>query len=281
MVSTLVVVEAKVALQGGIELPELRSLYERGLPEGLLLVDTRQDWEFRSGHIAGAALYSMEPTWWARLRSKGKLSEADIDAALREVRLALLEADVNVGVARNMLGRIKDRALEADVQKSLSPGQQVIKIVHEELTTLLGGEAPKLDLSGRPPVALMLVGLQGSGKTTTAAKLAKRRARSAKSATRRRRKLPASVVAQSARKKKRKIVKVAALRKNPGKPVRSQSAARKGVGKKSVKAGRKFSKMTAVKQRSASTAGTAKKARPVARKFWRTWQHRVGRGGDS
>ena len=110
---------------------------------------------------------------FSRLRSKGKLSEADIDAALREVRLALLEADVNVGVARNMLGRIKERALEADVQKSLTPGQQVIKIVHEELIRTLGEGTAELN-KGPKPLTILMVGLQGSGKTTTTGKLAKR-----------------------------------------------------------------------------------------------------------
>ncbi len=110
---------------------------------------------------------------FTRLRSKGKLSEADIDAALREVRLALLEADVNVGVARNMLARIKERALEADVQKSLTPGQQVIKIVHEELIRTLGEGTAELN-KGPKPLTILMVGLQGSGKTTSSGKLAKR-----------------------------------------------------------------------------------------------------------
>lgn len=110
---------------------------------------------------------------FTRLRSKGKLSEADIDAALREVRLALLEADVNVGVARSMLGRIKERALESDVQQSLTPGQQVIKIVHEELMRTLGDGTAELN-KGPRPLTILMVGLQGSGKTTSAGKLAKR-----------------------------------------------------------------------------------------------------------
>ena len=94
--------------------------------------------------------------------------------ALREVRLALLEADVNYKVTKGFIEQIRERAVGEEVLRSLTPAQQVIKIVHEELTALLGGEAPKLDLSGRPPVAMMLVGLQGSGKTTTAAKIARR-----------------------------------------------------------------------------------------------------------
>jgi signal recognition particle subunit SRP54 len=109
-----------------------------------------------------------------KLRGRGKLSEADVNAALREVRLALLEADVNYKVAKAFIERIRGRAVGEEVMRSLTPGQQVIKIVHEELTALLGGESPRLDLSGKSPVALMLVGLQGGGKTTTAAKLAKR-----------------------------------------------------------------------------------------------------------
>ena len=93
---------------------------------------------------------------------------------LREVRLALLEADVNYKVTKTFIDRVKVRAVGEEVMRSLTPAQQVVKIVHEELTGLLGGESPKLDLGGRPPIALMLVGLQGSGKTTTAAKLARR-----------------------------------------------------------------------------------------------------------
>jgi signal recognition particle subunit SRP54 len=100
------------------------------------------------------------------------LSEKDIDAALREVRLALLEADVNVNVVRNFLGRVKERALGEDVSRSLSPGQQVIKIVHDELVITLGSETAALTRSA-PPLTILMVGLQGSGKTTTAGKLAR------------------------------------------------------------------------------------------------------------
>ncbi|HEY65099.1 MAG TPA: signal recognition particle protein [Caldilineae bacterium] len=106
-----------------------------------------------------------------RLASRGRLTEADVDAALREVRLALLEADVNYRVVKDFIGRVRERAVGAEVMRSLTPAQQVIKIVHEELIATLG-EPGRLDLSGSPPVAIMLVGLQGSGKTTTAAKLA-------------------------------------------------------------------------------------------------------------
>ncbi len=109
-----------------------------------------------------------------KLKGRGHLNEAQVNEGLREVRLALLEADVNYKVTKGFIDQIRERAVGEEVLRSLTPAQQVIKIVHEELTSLLGGEAPKLDLSGRPPVALMLVGLQGSGKTTTAAKLAKR-----------------------------------------------------------------------------------------------------------
>ncbi len=109
---------------------------------------------------------------FSRLRAKGRLDEKDVDAALREVRLALLEADVNVAVAKSLLGRVKERALGAEVTKSLTPGQQVIKIVHEELITTLGDEAP-LARPSAPPLVILMAGLQGSGKTTTSAKLAK------------------------------------------------------------------------------------------------------------
>jgi signal recognition particle subunit SRP54 len=109
-----------------------------------------------------------------KLKGHGKLTEAQVEEALREVRLALLEADVHYKVTKSFIERIKERAVGEEVMRSLTPAQQVVKIVHEELTQLLGGESPRLDLSGKPPVALMLVGLQGSGKTTTAGKLARR-----------------------------------------------------------------------------------------------------------
>ncbi|HLU52491.1 MAG TPA: signal recognition particle protein [Acidimicrobiia bacterium] len=109
---------------------------------------------------------------FSALRGKGRLSEADVDAALREVRLALLEADVNVAVVKTFLARVRERALGADVSKSLTPGQQVIKIVHEELVQTLGGEAATLRQSS-PPQVILMVGLQGSGKTTSAGKLAR------------------------------------------------------------------------------------------------------------
>jgi signal recognition particle subunit SRP54 len=108
---------------------------------------------------------------FASLRGKGRLSEKDIDAALREVRLALLEADVNVKVVKDFLARVKERAMGEDVSRSLSPGQQVIKIVHEELVATLGSAAVPLKKAA-PPLTILMVGLQGSGKTTTAGKLA-------------------------------------------------------------------------------------------------------------
>jgi signal recognition particle subunit SRP54 len=106
------------------------------------------------------------------LRRRGKLSEADVDSAMREVRLALLEADVNYGVVKDFTSRVRARSIGHEVSKALNPGQQVIKIVNDELVTTLGEPEP-LNLSGPRPHAIMLVGLQGSGKTTTAAKLAR------------------------------------------------------------------------------------------------------------
>jgi len=106
-----------------------------------------------------------------RLSNRGKLTEADVDVALREVRLALLEADVNFKVVKDFIARVRVRAVGAEVMKSLTPAQQVVKIVHEELMATLG-EPAHLNLSGPSPHVIMLVGLQGSGKTTMAAKLA-------------------------------------------------------------------------------------------------------------
>ena len=108
-----------------------------------------------------------------RLRGYGSLTEDNIAESLREVRMALLEADVNVKVVRTFLERVRERAVGRDVLDSLSPGQQVVKVVYEELTTLMGGTASRLGRAGQPPTVLMLVGLQGSGKTTTAGKLAR------------------------------------------------------------------------------------------------------------
>lgn len=105
------------------------------------------------------------------LRKRGKLSEADVDVALREIRLALLEADVHYGVVKSFIARVRERAIGVEVARSLTPGQQMIKIVHQELIQTLG-QPGRLNLSGNTPHVIMLVGLQGSGKTTTAAKLA-------------------------------------------------------------------------------------------------------------
>jgi signal recognition particle subunit SRP54 len=107
-----------------------------------------------------------------QLRKRGKLSEADVDAAMREVRLALLEADVHYSVVKSLIARVRERSIGAEVSKALNPGQQIIKIVHEELIATLGKPAP-LNFSGPKPRVLMLVGLQGSGKTTAAGKIAK------------------------------------------------------------------------------------------------------------
>jgi signal recognition particle subunit SRP54 len=107
-----------------------------------------------------------------RLRGKGKLSAADVEAALREVRVALLEADVNFRVAKDFVRRVGERAVGAEILESLTPAQQVVKVVHEELMALLGGTQARLAQSGRGTTVIMLCGLQGSGKTTTAGKLA-------------------------------------------------------------------------------------------------------------
>lgn len=107
-----------------------------------------------------------------RLKSRGKLSESDVKDCMREVRLALLEADVNYKVAKEFTSKVAERAIGENVAQSLTPAQMVIKIVNEELTNLMGGEKTRLNFSSRPPTVLMLCGLQGSGKTTHAAKLA-------------------------------------------------------------------------------------------------------------
>jgi signal recognition particle subunit SRP54 len=112
-------------------------------------------------------------TIFDRLGKRGILTEQDVDVALREVRVALLEADVNFKVVKDFLARVRERAIGAEVHKSLTPGQAVVKIVHEELLKTLG-EGGRLDLGGPPPRVIMLVGLQGAGKTTLAAKLALR-----------------------------------------------------------------------------------------------------------
>ncbi|HHY10874.1 MAG TPA: signal recognition particle protein [Firmicutes bacterium] len=108
-----------------------------------------------------------------KLRGKGRLSEKDVDEGLREIRLALLEADVNFRVVRSFIKDVKERATGAEVLSSLTPGQQVIRIVNEELTRLMGQTQARLTIASQPPTIVMVVGLQGAGKTTTAAKLAR------------------------------------------------------------------------------------------------------------
>ncbi len=110
---------------------------------------------------------------FSRVRNRGRMTERDIDEVSREIRVALLEADVNVRVARAFINRVKERAVGEELSKSLTPGQQFIKIVHEQLVDTLGGTTGKLAMSPKPPTVLMLAGLQGSGKTTAAGKLAR------------------------------------------------------------------------------------------------------------
>ena len=109
---------------------------------------------------------------FGRLRNKGALTEQDVNEALREVRLVLLEADVNFKVTKDFIGRVKERAIGEHILEGLNPAQQVVKIVNEELTALLGGEQVGLTFAARPPTVIMLAGLQGAGKTTHAGKLA-------------------------------------------------------------------------------------------------------------
>ena len=109
-----------------------------------------------------------------KLRAKGKLTESDVKEAMREVRMALLEADVNYKVAKEFTAKVTQRAIGADVMESLTPGQMVIKIVNEELTELMGGTESRLAIANHPPTVVMMCGLQGSGKTTHSAKLAKK-----------------------------------------------------------------------------------------------------------
>src|SRR2546428_1441919 len=109
---------------------------------------------------------------FARLAGKPRVTESDLDEALREVRVALLEADVNYAVVKDLVARVRERAKGLDVLQTISGAQQVVKIVHEELVTTLGGAEAPLQLNAQPPTVILLVGLQGSGKTTTAAKLA-------------------------------------------------------------------------------------------------------------
>jgi signal recognition particle subunit SRP54 len=110
---------------------------------------------------------------FTRLRGRGRLSAADVDEALREIRLALLQADVNLLVVRDIVGRLRQELVGTDLSRSLSPGQQVVKAVHDELVRVLGGTALKITYASRPPTVVLLAGLQGAGKTTVAAKLAR------------------------------------------------------------------------------------------------------------
>ncbi len=108
-----------------------------------------------------------------KLRGKGKVTEADVKEAMREIRLALLEADVNFKVVKTFIDRVKERAVGQEVLKSLTPGQQVVKVVNEELTALMGGTESKLTVADSPPTIIMMAGLQGAGKTTSSGKLAR------------------------------------------------------------------------------------------------------------
>jgi len=110
---------------------------------------------------------------FTRLRGKGALSEADVDEVLREIRVALLEADVNLIVVKGFVARVRERALGEELSKALNPAQQVVKIVHDELVSTLGGETIKITFAAKPPTVVLMAGLQGSGKTTNSAKLAR------------------------------------------------------------------------------------------------------------
>ena len=107
-----------------------------------------------------------------KIRGKGKVTEADVKEMMREVRLALLEADVNFKVVKEFVKKVSERSVGQEVMKSLTPGQQVIKVVKEELTELMGGDQSKIAVANKPPTVIMMVGLQGAGKTTTTGKLA-------------------------------------------------------------------------------------------------------------
>ena len=107
-----------------------------------------------------------------KLRSRGRLTEADVRAAMREIRMALLEADVNFKVVKDFIARVTEKAVGAEILESLTPAQQVIKIVNDELAALMGGTQSRIHMANNPPTVVMFVGLQGAGKTTNAAKLA-------------------------------------------------------------------------------------------------------------
>ena len=108
-----------------------------------------------------------------RLKSHGRLTEADVKASMKEIRMALLEADVSYKVVKDFVAKVSERCVGADVLESLTPAQQVVKIVHEELIKLMGESNSKINFPAKPPCVIMMCGLQGSGKTTHAAKLAK------------------------------------------------------------------------------------------------------------
>ena len=120
-----------------------------------------------------ATLQDRLATTFKQLRGKGRLTEADVDEACRELRIALLEADVALPVVRTFVGRVKERAVGAEVSQALNPAQQMLKVVNEELIEILGGQARRLTYAKQPPTVIMLAGLQGAGKTTLAGKLAK------------------------------------------------------------------------------------------------------------
>src|ERR1044071_621763 len=111
-------------------------------------------------------------TTFERLRGRARVTEADLEEALRDVRVALLEADVNLKVTRQLIATVRERALGEKVLESITGAQQVVKIVHDALVEMLGGEATPIARNAKPPTVILLVGLQGSGKTTTAGKLA-------------------------------------------------------------------------------------------------------------
>ena len=111
---------------------------------------------------------------FSKITSRGVLSEKDIDDAMREIRIALLEADVSLPVAKEFIAKVKEQSVGEKVVRSIQPGQMVVKIVHDELVKLLGGEGSELNLNAVPPACILMVGLQGSGKTTTSAKIANR-----------------------------------------------------------------------------------------------------------
>ncbi len=119
------------------------------------------------------ALSDRFETIFTAIRGKGKLREEDVDDALREIRLALLEADVNFSVVKNLVGRIRERMVGTEVSQALNPGQQVVKVVNEELIASLGGETIRITYASKPPTVVLMAGLQGSGKTTNSAKLAR------------------------------------------------------------------------------------------------------------